>query len=164
MTGVAQPWKQATQGANTDHLIILRTSIVLQPESPALDRLLLLAKLGVGGAVGSGQQWFSWIHLQDWLRIARAAPGLEPEVQLPTGAVIAAAPSPVRNRELMAQLRRVTGSPSGCEPRRRWSSSAQCCCGPIRRSDAPVGTAPRRCWSGPGSGSRTPHSARLSTS
>jgi len=55
MTGVAVPWEEAA-GAYTEHLVVLRTSIVLMPHSPALDRLLLLTRLGVGGRVGSGHQ------------------------------------------------------------------------------------------------------------
>lgn len=44
--------------------------------------------------------------MQDWLTIARAALGLEPGIDLPAGVVVAAAPNPVRNAELMATLRR----------------------------------------------------------
>ena len=105
MTGVAQPWEDAVEGANTDHLTVLRTSIVLQTGSPAFDRLTQLTLAGLGGRVGTGQQWFSWIHVDDWLALVRATLGLEPEVDLPDGILVAAAPQPVRNRELMALLR-----------------------------------------------------------
>lgn len=108
MTGVARPWEASVEGAATQHLVVLRTSIVLAPGTPALDRLLLLSRLGLGGPVGSGRQWFSWIHLDDWLAVARSALGLGP-VELPDGVVVAAAPHPVRNAELMAGLRRVVG-------------------------------------------------------
>lgn len=106
MTGVAQPWEGAVQGANAEHMTVLRTSIVLQDGSPALDRLTQLTRVGLGGRVGSGQQWFSWIHLQDWLALVRASLALEPEVDLPDGILVAAAPHPVRNEELMATLRK----------------------------------------------------------
>ena len=109
MTGVARPWEESVRGARARHLVVLRTSIVLDAATPALDRLLLLARLGLGGPVGPGDQWFSWIHVDDWLRVARAALGLEPDVRLPDGPVVAAAPHPVRNRELMAALRRARG-------------------------------------------------------
>lgn len=106
MTGVAVPWEAAAQGANTERLSILRTSIVLAPGCPAVDRLVTLARLGAGGTVGSGRQWFSWIHLADWLAIARAALGLG-EFDLPEGVVAATAPNPVRNSALMRELRRL---------------------------------------------------------
>ncbi|MCU1641869.1 MAG: Epimerase family protein YfcH [Nocardia sp.] len=119
MTGVAEPWERAFQGegggagANATHWTILRTSIVLDPDAPAMKRLVSLTKAGLGGSVGPGTQWFSWIHLDDWLGIVRAALGLDPTVELPNGIVVAATDFPVRNRELMAALRR--------QLRRPWS-------------------------------------------
>lgn len=106
MTGVARPWEIATQGANADHLVLLRTSIVLDRHAPALRILARLTRAGLGGRVGSGRQWFSWVHHEDWLRIAVAAIGLDPEVSLPEGPLVAAAPHPLRNADLMAALRR----------------------------------------------------------
>lgn len=105
MTGVARPWEEAAEGANAEHLTTLRTSIVLQSGAPALDRLTALTQAGLGGRVGTGRQWFSWIHLQDWLALVRATLGLDPQVELPDGILVAAAPHPVRNHELMATLR-----------------------------------------------------------
>lgn len=105
MTGVALPWEQATAGANTESLHLLRTSIVLAQESPAFDRLALLARTGLGGTVGSGRQWVSWIHLADWLRVVRACLGLEPGMVVPAGPVVASTATPVTNRELMYELR-----------------------------------------------------------
>lgn len=105
MTGVALPWEQASEDANAEVRQLLRTSIVLAPESPAFDRLALLAGNGLGGPVGTGQQWVSWIHLADWLRIVRACLGLEAGLGIPAGPVVAASPQPVRNEELMRALR-----------------------------------------------------------
>lgn len=105
MTGVAGPWEAAVEGANTEHLTILRTSIVLESGSPAFGRLASVTRAGLGGRVGSGRQWFSWIHIDDWLSLVRATLGLEAGVDLPDGILIAAAPHPVRNAELMALLR-----------------------------------------------------------
>jgi uncharacterized protein (TIGR01777 family) len=112
MTGVAEPWEAAVDGAHTKHLVTLRTSVVLQPGSPAFDRLTGLTRVGLGGRVGSGRQWFSWIHVDDWLRVVRGALGLEPGLTVPDGVVVAAAPHPVRNAELMATLRRVLRRPA----------------------------------------------------
>ncbi|OBF91068.1 NAD-dependent dehydratase [Mycobacterium sp. 852002-51163_SCH5372311] len=112
MTGVAKPWEQAFAGANTRHGVILRTAVVLDPDSPALTRLVGLTKYGLGGRVGTGRQWFSWIHLSDWLAIVRACLGLTPGVTMPAGVLVAAADHPVRNRELMATLRRQLHRPA----------------------------------------------------
>jgi uncharacterized protein len=106
MTGVAKPWEEAFDGANTEHGVILRTSIVLDPESPALRRLVSLTKAGLGGRVGDGRQWVSWIHITDWLAVVQACLGLDPPVTIPAGVVVAASDRPVRNAELMATLRR----------------------------------------------------------
>ncbi|MEE4025004.1 DUF1731 domain-containing protein [Gordonia sp. PKS22-38] len=111
MTGVAQPWENAAEGAHADHLVILRTSIVLDGQAPAMKRLADLTRVGLGGRVGSGRQWFSWIHVDDWLAIARAALGLDPEITIPDGVVVGASPNPVRNNELMAALRRALHRP-----------------------------------------------------
>lgn len=105
MTGVARPWEEAAAGASAERLNILRTSLVFEQESPLVDRLSLLAGVGLGGPVAGGEQWVSWIHLSDWLRVVRAALGLEENLLLPGGIIHLAAPHPVRNREMMAALR-----------------------------------------------------------
>lgn len=108
MTGVAERWERALDGARAEHLITLRTGVVLEAGTPAMDRLLLLARLGLGGPVGTGRQWVSWIHVEDWVRIVLAGLGLQ-EPALPDGVVIASAPHPVRNAEMMRILRRAVG-------------------------------------------------------
>lgn len=107
MAGVARAWEAAATDLHAARTVVLRTSIVLQPRTPALDRLLTLARLGLGGRVGSGQQWFSWIHEADWLGIVRAALA-DPRL---SGVVIASSPNPVRNAELMADVRAVVRRP-----------------------------------------------------
>lgn len=109
MTGVAAPWEQASAGASAEHRILLRTSFVLDVDTPVMDRLLLLARVGLGGPLGTGRQWVSWVHIDDWLAVVRAGLGLVPGVALPDGPVIVASDRPVRGAELMGQLRRVTG-------------------------------------------------------
>ncbi|AVH22159.1 DUF1731 domain-containing protein [Nocardia cyriacigeorgica] len=106
MTGVAAAWEEAFDGAKATHSMVLRTSIVLDPQAPALKRLCQLTRAGLGGRIGDGKQWFSWIHIEDWLAIVRAALGLDPEVRLPDGILVAATDFPVRNRDLMTTLRR----------------------------------------------------------
>lgn len=118
LAAVVRAWEAAVDGANAEHLTIFRTGVVLARESALLDRLTTVARLGGGGPLGSGQQWFSWIHAADWLRGARAALGLPPtpgeeHVELPPGVVNATSPHPVQNRELMAHLREFVGVPLG---------------------------------------------------
>jgi NAD dependent epimerase/dehydratase family enzyme len=91
-------------------MVTLRTGIVLDNDTPALDRLWSLARWGLGGRVGRGTQWVSWIHIDDWLAIVR-------EMLLPTGpamsgVVHATGPAPIRNTDLMASLRRSVGRPA----------------------------------------------------
>ncbi|MFC5380477.1 TIGR01777 family oxidoreductase [Aquipuribacter nitratireducens] len=107
MAGVARAWEAAVDGVHAASVVVLRTSIVLDRDSPALDRLLLLTRWGLGGRVGSGRQWVSWIHIEDWLAIVRATL-TDPSL---SGVLIASSPSPVRNSQLMADLRAVVGRP-----------------------------------------------------
>ena len=110
MAGVAKAWEAAVRGANTDRLVTLRTGIVLDNDTPALDRLWGLARWGLGGRVGPGTQWVSWIHVDDWLAIVREM--LLPTAPALSGVVHATGPRPVRNAELMAALRRSVGRPA----------------------------------------------------
>lgn len=120
MTGVAVPWEAAVEGVAAKQLTILRTSIVLAAGCPAYDRLMMLARNFIGGTVGNGQQWICWIHLDDWLRLARASLGLEPGLTLPGGVLVAATDHPVRNAELMAALRRHAHRPSWAPTMPAW--------------------------------------------
>ncbi len=106
MTGVARPWEEAFAGAQTDHGVILRTSLVLDRDAPVMHRLVDLTRVGLGGRIGDGRQWVSWIHIDDWLDLARAALGLDPELRIPAGVLIAASDHPVRNVELMSAMGR----------------------------------------------------------
>lgn len=115
MAGVARTWEDAAAGAPAERLVVLRTSIVLDRDTPALDRLAGLVRYGLGGRVGTGQQWFSWIHVQDWLRIVHRS--LEADDL--HGPVLATAPHPVRNEQLMATLRQVLHRPPA-PPTPRW--------------------------------------------
>ena len=143
MTGVAQPWEDAVQGAAAEQLHILRTSLVLDRGAPVMVRLVGLTRAGLGGSIATGRQWISWIHIEDWLGVVRSALGVDPGVQLPEGVVIASAPFPVRNSELMAQLRRRlhrAWSPSTPAPLMRLGAV-------LLRTDAALGLTGRRATS-----------------
>jgi NAD dependent epimerase/dehydratase family enzyme len=86
-----------------------RTSFVLGRSGGALATLARLARLGLGGRVGSGRQGMSWIHEHDMNDCSRAR--LQNDSM--TGAYIATAPTPVSNEEFMRELRRAVGMPIG---------------------------------------------------
>lgn len=120
MAGVARAWEAAMADVPAQRQVVLRTSIVLDRDTPALNRLSGLVRYGLGGRVGSGRQWISWIHLDDWLRIVRyslfgpdGVDGLAvgPGTGAPHGVLLATAPNPVRNSELMSSLRQVLHRP-----------------------------------------------------
>jgi uncharacterized protein (TIGR01777 family) len=114
MAGVARAWEEAAEGVRAERSVVLRTAVVLDRNTPALDRLATLVRFGVGGRIADGRMWISWIHVDDWLRIARWSLGLagdEVPAAPPSGVLVASSPEPVRNRELMASLRRVLHRP-----------------------------------------------------
>lgn len=69
----------------------IRTGIVLGPDGGALARLLPIFKAGLGGIIGNGRQWSSWIHIDDVVGIYLLA------LDRAEGALNATAPEPVRN-------------------------------------------------------------------
>jgi uncharacterized protein (TIGR01777 family) len=74
---------------------LIRTGLVLAHDGGLLQRMLLPFNLGLGGTLGSGQQWMSWIHRADWIAIAK----LMISNTAMQGAYNATAPHPVTNRE-----------------------------------------------------------------
>ena len=107
---VARDWEDATAAASDAgvRVVLLRTGIVLSPHGGALERLLPPFRLGVGGPIGTGRQWMSWIALDDHLRAmehALATTGLHGPVNL-------VSPNPVTNAEFAATLGRVLGRPA----------------------------------------------------
>lgn len=85
-----------------------RTGIVLSPAGGALAKMLLPFKLGMGGVVGSGRQYFSWIALDDVVGVIHH---LLARSDL-SGPVNTCAPEPVTNAELTKTLGRVLGRPT----------------------------------------------------
>jgi uncharacterized protein len=101
MAGVARAWEAAAADAPAGRQVTMRTGVVLDRGTPALDRLVGLARWGLGGRVGTGRQWVSWLHIADLLAAVRRCiddPGL-------SGVIHVTSPEPVRNAELMACLR-----------------------------------------------------------
>jgi uncharacterized protein (TIGR01777 family) len=107
---VATAWEAAAEPAARAgvRVVKVRTGLVLSPRGGALARLLLPFRMGVGGRVGSGRQWVSWIGLHDAVGAIMHALNTEPLV----GPVNLAAPSPVRNVELTQTLAKVLRRPA----------------------------------------------------
>jgi hypothetical protein len=107
MAGVATAWERAVEPAEGQRLVVLRTGIVLDRDTPALDRLTKLTRWGLGGRISKGDQWISWIHIDDLLRALDLLIG---DAAL-DGVVHFTAPNPIRNRDMMAALRRTLRRP-----------------------------------------------------
>ena len=108
---VGSAWEQEFQESvpATTRQVVLRTRFVLGRAGGALQRLVSLARWGLGGRVGHGRQGFSWIHELDMNRIfRRAIDALEM-----SGPYVVTAPNPVTNAEFMRELRRALRVPFG---------------------------------------------------
>lgn len=89
-------------------VVILRFGIVLAKRGGALPRMALPFRLGLGGKIGSGRQWMSWIALEDIVGIIR----FSLETNLLSGVANSVAPNPVQNTEFTATLARVLHRPA----------------------------------------------------
>ena len=92
-------------------VVITRFGIVMGEKGGALSQMIPLFKKYIGGPIGSGKQWFSWVHIKD-LSEAFAFLLKHPEI---SGPVNVCAPNPVRNKDLAKALGRVLNRPS-CMP------------------------------------------------
>jgi uncharacterized protein len=95
------------QSART-RVICVRTGLVLERDGGALPQMLPPFRFGAGGPVGSGRQYWPWIHRQDWIdlvRFALATPALD-------GPLNATAPEPARNADFARALGRVMHRPA----------------------------------------------------
>jgi len=89
-------------------VIITRFGIVMGEKGGALSQMIPLFKKYIGGPIGSGKQWFSWVHIKD-LSEAFAFLVKHPEI---SGPVNVCAPNPVRNKDLAKALGKVLHRPS----------------------------------------------------
>lgn len=106
---VCQAWeKEAAQARDRARVITMRTAVVLGRNNGALAKMLPGFRLGVAGRLGSGRQWFPWIHEED---LCRALLFLM-ENQDIHGPVNLCSPQPVRNAEFTAVLGRVLHRPT----------------------------------------------------
>lgn len=103
-------WEKEAQKAQELglRLVILRSGVVLGRGSPALKMMILPFNLFVGGPLGSGKQWLSWIHIEDAIDLMLFAIGNE---QM-SGPVNATSPNPVNNKTFAKILGKVLKRPS----------------------------------------------------
>ena len=107
---VCYEWEQASRIAADAGIRTVNTrfGLVLSPRGGALGSMLTPFRLGLGGRIGSGQQWWSWIHLDD------VVGGIHYAIQSESlsGPVNFVAPNPVRNAEFTKMLALVLGRPA----------------------------------------------------
>lgn len=99
-------WHYKTLGIRQ---IAMRTTIILGKNGGVTKPLKVLTKLGMGGKMGSGEQWFSWMHEDDFC----SAVGYFLQNESCSGAYNMAAPNPIRNKVLHKTLRKVLKMPFG---------------------------------------------------
>lgn len=109
---VVTAWEQATHkaGHHGVRVVCLRFGIVLGPDGGVLARVLPLFRFGLGGTLGSGHQWMSWIHRDDAVAIITHALTND-EVRGPINAV---SPQPVTNHDFTRALGHVLHRPTLC--------------------------------------------------
>jgi uncharacterized protein len=103
-------WENAALQAQSSgvRVCLIRTGLVLAKGGGLMQRMLLPFQLGLGGRLGDGQQWMSWIHRDDWIKIALTM------IDNPSmsGAYNATAPNPVTNAEFTQTLARCVKRPA----------------------------------------------------
>jgi uncharacterized protein (TIGR01777 family) len=107
---VGKEWEAATAPARDAgiRVVHIRTGIVLNPGGGALGKMLLPFQAGVGGRLGSGKQWMSWISREDWIgavHFLMQRGGLE-------GVFNLTAPEPVTNATFTEAMGRVLNRPA----------------------------------------------------
>lgn len=115
---VCQRWERVLNDAQTPHTrkVALRTSIVFgKGQGGPFEAFRNVVKLGLGGTLGKGTQFVSWIHLEDFCRSLQWI--LEYEGL--TGAINLASPNPLKNSEFMRDFREACGMPVGL-PAMEW--------------------------------------------
>jgi uncharacterized protein (TIGR01777 family) len=110
LASLAQDWEAEAVKAEALGIRVVRArfGIILARHGGALGKMLLPFKLGVGGRIGSGRQWMSWVTLDDVVAVLRFAL----ESSTVQGAVNVVAPGPVRNAEFTRELARTLHRPA----------------------------------------------------
>ena len=104
---VCREWEAAADLAGDVRTVKIRTGLVLDPTGGALGRMLPLFRLGLGGKLGNGKQWWSWITMHDHIRAICHL--MESKI---SGPVHLTSPNPVTNQEFTAALARAMHRPA----------------------------------------------------
>ena len=107
LAAVCREWEGVADLAGDVRTVKIRTGLVLDPTGGALGRMIPLFRLGLGGKLGSGKQWWSWITLHDQVRAICHL--MESKV---SGPVNLTAPNPATNQEFTAALARAMHRPA----------------------------------------------------
>ena len=107
---LARDWENAAFEAREKgvRVVATRYGVVLGDDGGALDQMIMPFRFLMGGPLGSGRQWFSWIHIRDLCHAALFVAST-PDIQ---GPVNFTAPVPVRNRDLAAAIGKALNRPS----------------------------------------------------
>ena len=109
LASVCVAWEAAAmKAAWMTRVVVLRTGLPLDSSRGALPRLALPFRFLAGGRLGAGDQYWSWIHIDDWVRMVRWAIE-QPDINGPLNAT---APAPATNRELADALGRALRRPA----------------------------------------------------
>ncbi|MCY9662581.1 TIGR01777 family oxidoreductase [Paenibacillus chondroitinus] len=108
LSSVVDKWEQAADQIKGPRLVKVRVGLVLDGKEGAFPKMAFPYKLGVGGPIGSGKQWLSWIHIEDMVRLIDFCIQNE-EI---SGPVNATAPNPVTNKQFGAQLAQALHRPN----------------------------------------------------
>ncbi|MNI24585.1 Epimerase family protein [compost metagenome] len=95
LSGVVKQWEQAADQIEGTRLVKVRVGLVVGTDGGAFPPMSMPYKLGIGGKVGSGKQWLSWIHIKDMVRLIEFCIVHEAI----EGPVNATAPNPVTNEQ-----------------------------------------------------------------
>ncbi len=107
LSTVCQKWEEDADRILQVRLVKIRIGIVLGNDGGAFPKMALPYRIGIGGKIGSGQQWNSWIHVEDMVRLIEFCI----QDQHITGAVNATAPHPVTNDQFGRILAKVLERP-----------------------------------------------------
>ncbi|WP_019120670.1 TIGR01777 family oxidoreductase [Brevibacillus massiliensis] len=107
LSDVVEKWEAAADLVNAPRTVKIRVGIVLGNDGGAYPKMVLPYRLGVGGKVGSGSQWLSWIHIEDMVRLIDFCIRNEQV----SGPVNATAPNPVTNDQFGRAVARGLGRP-----------------------------------------------------